>query len=178
MRRNRWVLVALAALIALAGAWYWASPVLAMRQLRDAALSGDRNELEAAIDFPTMRESFKAQITAQLAREAESANKTGADRPIAPALVMMLAGPMVDSFVTSDSIGRMIRKRGVEAHGSAPSDSAPVHWTIKRDGLDRFWTTPDAPAGGKVPTLLFSRHGLRWKLAGIELPEGALASDL
>ena len=45
---------------------YLASPFLAVRQFRNAALAADVDGLDATVDFPAVRESLKSQITVAL----------------------------------------------------------------------------------------------------------------
>ncbi len=54
----------------------------------------------------------------------------------------------------------------------ADAQQAEVDFEINRRGFDEFRVYPeDRPDQGE---LIFTRHGLRWKLSGMTLPEGSL----
>lgn len=63
-------------LIALGG-YYAASPWLAFRNLREAAVSGDADRLAALIDDKAVRESLKSQVDSEFTKTARVAAKTG-----------------------------------------------------------------------------------------------------
>ena len=50
------------ALAVLVGGWWYASPLMALDGLRDAAQSGDQTDLEQRVDFPALRSSVKEQL--------------------------------------------------------------------------------------------------------------------
>ena len=171
-----WIFAALAAVIVLGGAWYWASPAIAMSGLRDALLEGDRDELNERVDFPRVRESLKAQMMA--AMQAEMAKQAEKDNPFA-ALGGMFAtamvGQMIDTIVTPDGLKAMVQHG--EFKPDATAEKKPEQeWAVERDGLDRFRAVPEAKVGEKVPKLLFKRDGLSWRLVEIEMPAGGLGN--
>lgn len=63
--------LAVAALLVGGGA-YAGSPYLAASNLKDAAISGDADQLESQVDFPAVRESLKSQISAALTQKMNS----------------------------------------------------------------------------------------------------------
>jgi hypothetical protein len=62
---------AVAAVVILFGAAYLGSPFWAARQFRNAALSADVDRLDAAVDFPAVRESLKSQLSVAYREDAE-----------------------------------------------------------------------------------------------------------
>ncbi|NVE96086.1 DUF2939 domain-containing protein, partial [Altererythrobacter lutimaris] len=66
---KKWMIGAAVLAAVLFGAWYFASPSYEMMQLKDAAEEGDPEELRDRIDFPAVRESMKAQMSAMMARK-------------------------------------------------------------------------------------------------------------
>src|ERR1017187_2245133 len=63
VKHKFWTAIAIAAVSAVALA-YFASPILAFRNLRDAGIRGDRDELDAAVDFPVLRSNLKSDMNA------------------------------------------------------------------------------------------------------------------
>ncbi|TCM19040.1 DUF2939 family protein [Novosphingobium sp. PhB165] len=169
------VLAVVAAIVVAAGGWYWLSPGLAMKGLRDAALAGDKDELRERVDFPAIRESLKSQmramVTAELAKEK--------DNPFA-AMGMAFAGaiidPMIDGAVSPEGIKVMVESGKMKTPGQPVADQTKgeeAQWQIERRGLDRFTAHPKARDGEKAPTLIFKRDGLGWELVDIEVPAPA-----
>ena len=111
MKQNRLVIIVLAlGLVALVGA-YLGSPFLAIRSLQAAAEAGDRDRLEALVDFPSVREGFKSQLNAEVVRRMRT-DPDLADNPLAAlgaALAPALVGSLVDAYVTPDAIAQMVR---------------------------------------------------------------------
>lgn len=174
MKQNKVLAIGAALLIVAGGAWYWGSPAYAMSQLRDAAQSGDKDDLQERIDFPKVRDSLKTTLRARLAAEVTSSEQ---DNPFAKFGAMMAMGMidgMVEGFVTPESMSAMIKQGKMQKPGQAEAAPVkPVEWTIERDGLDKFTAIPATDKGDAPPRLIFHRDGLGWDLVEIEIPEDA-----
>lgn len=177
MRSKLIAIIAAAAVIVSGGIWYFASPSYAMMQLRDAALEGNADELGDSIDFPAVRESLKADLRAELAKEVVNDDGEGL-RSFGSMIAMAMVDGLVEGFVTPESLEAMIKNghfKDPEKPDSAAADQL-ADWSIERTGFSRFTATPDAPDGGKVPSLIFERDGLSWKLIRIKLSDGGLGA--
>ncbi len=160
-----------------AGGWYYASPGFAMKELRDAAIRGDKQELKERVDFPAVRESLKEQVRAVIM--AEMAKQK--DNPFA-GLGMLMAGaiidPMIDTMVSPSGMKALVDqgkfKKPDQADDASSSKSAD--WTIERDGMEHFRATLKSNDGAKAPTLIFRRDGIGWDLVDIEIPKDELSS--
>ncbi|MCL9998145.1 MAG: DUF2939 domain-containing protein [Erythrobacter sp.] len=165
----------IALLIAGAGGWYFFSPGYAMTQLADAAREGDEGQLRQRVDFPRVREALKADLRAKLAstfasEETEGFGKLGA------ALGMAMIDPMVEGFVTPESIGSMVRNGKLTRPGEKPDAQAKASpeeadWAIEREGISRFKAMPVAKNVENPPALVFERDGIGWRLVEIDLPD-------
>src|SRR5579862_4994538 len=85
---------------------YFGSAYLAASRFKDAAISADPDRLDAAVDFPAVRESLKSQLSAAMMRKFQTDPHLNGN-PLA-GLGMML-GPVivdkaVDAYVTPDGI--------------------------------------------------------------------------
>ncbi|MBU1605798.1 MAG: DUF2939 domain-containing protein [Alphaproteobacteria bacterium] len=179
MKKNAWIAGAAAVLIAGSAAWYFASPGYAMSELRDAASEGDADALEDNIDFPAVRESLKSQLKAEMMAQIASEETEGFGA-FGGMMMLGMIDPMIDGMVTADGMARLIE----EGRFAEPGTDAPVSeeeqvddWTIERDGISSFTARPVAPAGEKVPGLVFERDGLGWRLTEIDIPEGGLGAS-
>lgn len=173
MTRFKTTLAALAAAILIVAAgvtWYLASPAWTLHQMKAAADANDPDALNSYIDYPALRENLKAEMTARMAAEADK-DKSGLGG-IGLALGKAVVGPMVDGLVTPAGMRAALMARRDEGLTKAvpQPDSAlrlPDHPLIVRHGLSEFLVaSKQQPRSG----LVFRRHGLSWKLSGVELP--------
>ena len=182
MNRVLGVLVVL--VLVAAAAAYVASPLYAFHQLEQAAESGDRERLEAMVDFPAVREDLKRQVDSRATKLARTAKGVG--YPIAAvigALGAALGDRAIDKLVTPDAISAMIRfgetprqrHRQAAAKDGDDLQTGP-HGARVRGGYlspDRFrFRVSPAAAPDRGVDLILERHGLfSWKLEAIELPK-------
>ena len=105
------LIAGLTALIAAFLVAYFASPVLAVRGLTEAARTGDETALRERVDFPEFRASLKEELNAELV--ARMREDPRSDNPVLSGLGMLLApslvSGMVDAFVTPQAIATMVR---------------------------------------------------------------------
>lgn len=173
----------LTALIAAFLVAYFASPVLAVRGLTEAARSGDEAALSARVDFPEFRASLKEELNAELV--ARMREDPRSDNPVLSGLGMLLApslvSGMVDAFVTPQAIATMVRSAKapdpmprpdrVEKPAPADGDTDTVSQSWGYRDLDTFAVTlTNSRHPDQHLALLMERRGLfGWKLAGIDL---------
>ncbi len=163
------------------GAAYLGSPIYAFHQLKQAAESGDREQLQALVDFPAVREDLKRQVDSKATKLARSASSVG--YPIAAILGRLgvaIGDRAIDRLVTPDAISAMVQfgetprgreKGSAEEAGGRQGGGAKVRFA---------YLTPDRVRARVVPAtdpdrpvdLILERHGLfSWRLEAIELPK-------
>lgn len=180
MKRTPALLLGLVALLAVG--YVAASPYLAVRAMRDAAMAGDAPGVAEHVDFPAVKDSLKAHLAASVMK---SSGEQGVDNPMAGAgamFAMALMGPMVDAMVSPEGLAALMKHGALPKPGSADTnvgDAAPATDTdtkvdaqMRYRDLNTFVVTlngagqPDAPVG-----LVFRRHGLTsWQLTSLDLP--------
>ena len=180
-RAARRALATLSMLFAVAalslGGWYAFSPVLTVRAMQAALVTGDAPALAQRVDFPALRASLKTELRARLAAEA-AASPPMSLKAVGLALAVDFVEPMVDATVTPEALGIALsgwssaREIAPSAGVSALALLATPAFTIERDGFDRFSLRPDE-GGAASARLLFRRDGLGWMLAGVALPPPA-----
>jgi len=162
------IAAATAALIVIVcgGLWYFESPAWTLKGMRDAAQSRDADALDAYIDFPALRESLKTDLMARMMTEARK-DKSGFG-PLGMAFGSAVLGPMVDGLVSPAGIRAALIANRQETTGAVSSAlHVPKQPVIVRRNFSEFVvTTKGQPDSG----LVFRRHGLSWKLSGVELP--------
>jgi hypothetical protein len=178
-----------AALVVIAAYWYW-SPLLAIRQMQLAAKAGDADAFSDHVDYPRLRESFKGQFSAMLTEKmaAQSSNDDSAAK-VGAALGMMLGTAMVNQFVDAMvrpevvimramQEGKLMPKKSADGGSSTPTDSgspAPqkVEWSAEHKGVDKYIAYAHRPgeAEDRRIALVLERSGFAtWKLTEIRLP--------
>ena len=148
--------------------WYIESPLYTLGQMRDAAKANDADALSSYVDYPALRESVKAEITARVAY-TERKDRSGLG-PLEAALSSAITGPLTDAVVSPAGIRAMLAsKQADEVLGNIPKP--PVHVdsdaAIERHGLSEFVVKSRSKPQGAI---VFKRHWLGWKLSGVELP--------
>jgi len=193
MTRNKILLIA-AALVGLAAGWYFASPRWTLWQMNDAAEARDSDRLAAYIDFPTLRETTKAQMKAQLmAKAQQDGGAQGGAASLGAVMGLALIGPVIDSTLTPETMRAAFEKVPAKAQGAARGGSAgvpaggaakaapdqrplgidPDNMKIVQKGPNEF-RLRKKDAKTEAGDLIFRRHGLGWKLEEVKLPEDAL----
>jgi hypothetical protein len=150
--------------------WYLASPGWTLHQMKAAADANDPDALNSYIDYPALREDLKAEIAGQMIAEAKK-DKSGFGG-FGLAIGTAMIGPVVDRLVTPAGLRTALIAKREEAHIKAAPDAAsalrvPDDPVIVRRGLSEFLVASKRqPKSG----LVFKRHGLSWKLSGVNLP--------
>lgn len=175
---KKWIALIVVVLLAL-GAYVIAGPYLAINGIRTALAEQDTGKLERHVDFPALRVSIKAQMQDKLARSTGDmqSNLAGA---FALSIANNFVGSGVDAVVTPLGIGALLQGRSLwkkslgetmdgDAYGKAiPMD--PLKQAVRRYESPSRFTATVLDEDGKPMVFVFTRHGLRWKLADIRLP--------
>lgn len=166
---GKWKIAAVvAALIVIASStlWYFESPGWTLKGMKDAAQSHDADALNAYIDYPALRESLRAELMARMRTEAQRGKSDFAD--LARALRAVTLGPLINILVSPAGMRAALLGNNQEDMGPAASAlRVPKEPVIVRRGFSEFVvTTKELPSSD----LIFKRHGLSWRLSGVQLP--------
>lgn len=179
MNKRLIVGVAGSAMLGLALAW-GVAPVLSAQALIRAAKAGDAEKIEQLVDFPSLRESLKDELNAELiARMRRDPRVTesglgGLGLMLAP---MLLSGA-VDTLVTPEVVADMVTTAEApdptKPADPDPTDKADVddiHQSWGYRSLDEFAVTlTDRDRPDDHLALILERRGLfEWKLAAVDL---------
>ena len=169
--KTRVAALAAAALIIAAGVtWYLASPAWTLHQMKAAADANDPNALNSYIDYPALRDDLEGEIRSEIMAEAEK-DKSGF-RGLGLAIGTAVIGRVIDRLVTPAGMrAALMAKRDQALIKAAPQAASalrvPDDPVIVRRGFSEFFV-----ASRRQPTrgLVFKRHGLSWRLSGVDLP--------
>lgn len=169
MARAKWKIAAtVAALMVIASTalWYFESPALTLKGMKDAAQSHDAEALNAYIDYPALRESLKSELMARMMAEAQKDKSGFGTLGIAVGAAMM--GPMIDGLVSPAGMRAALlansHEKGLQAASVLHVPEQPL---IVRRSLSEFVVTERRQPNS---SLVFKRHGLSWMLSGVEFP--------
>lgn len=174
MGKGKWVAaVALVAVVLCGIGWYLESPIYTLGEMRDAAMANNSQKLSSYIDYPALRGSLKAQIMARVRADVAKNDQSGIGS-FEAALAGAVIGPLADAVVSPVGVRAMLLSKQREELATSGAPHSPVRLdsdvVIERHGLSEFDVRNRSNNGG---ALVFKRHGLGWKLSGLELAPGA-----
>jgi hypothetical protein len=138
--------------------------------MKEAADANDPDALNSYIDYPALREDLKAKIIGQMMTEAKK-DKSGFGG-LGLAIGTAMIGPVIDGLVTPAGMrAALMAKRDQARIEGAPKAASALHVpddpVIVRRGFSEFLVaSKQQPMSG----LVFTRHGISWKLSGVDLP--------
>jgi hypothetical protein len=166
-------IIGLMALVAIAAAVYFEFfPYVVLHRFGSALEAGDSAALQELVDFPLLRQEFKAQLSASMVKEAAGDLNGNPFNALAQGLASTLAEAMVDAFVTPTVLLNVARGYAPNTESIAPSSRAKTPFEnarVTRESLDRFsaWVTTEK---GEEARFVFRRYGFGWKLVGMNIP--------
>jgi len=178
---KRMAMFALLVLALLVGAGV-AGPYLTLYQLRTAIQEQDPERLADQVDFPTLRGNLKDQINARTAQAIPQRS----DSPLsalALGLTTQLAEHAVDALITPTGLASLMAGYGPrpatvppadpDAPGTAPPADPFRDARTRFDSPNRFSVQARTHQGDLIHFVL-SRHGLKWRLSNILLPDAGM----
>ena len=143
--------------------------------MRQAAIEADRDGLEDAVDFPSVRESLKSQMSVALAAKMEHDPEMRSNpfAGLGAMLIPTMVDRAVDTMMTPDGIAAIIKRGKVERQGAEPAKTDGPEFVQGYRDLNRFAVNPKGPDGKTQDgAMIFERRGLfSWKLVRFELPQ-------
>jgi hypothetical protein len=170
---------AVVVVLALIAGWFYYTPYLAVKNMRQAAESKDSVTLSRYINFPSVRESLKGSLNAKMLFEMGKMKDQNPFAALGAAFAMALVGPMVDAMVTPEALAMMMKgekpstEKGKPAATPASAGSDPeVETLMGYENFDQFVVSVRKKGTSDEPiALVFQREGLvSWKLTAIRLP--------
>jgi len=101
----------------------YASPYIALNNLKRAADARDAQTVNQYVDFPALRESLKQQVTGLLTRRLDSHGNGNPLAAIGAMIGVALIGPLVDAYATPDGVAALLN--GMPPRGE-PGERPPA----------------------------------------------------
>ncbi|WP_343682788.1 DUF2939 domain-containing protein [Acinetobacter baylyi] len=163
--------------------YLFASPYIAIHQIKEAVQKGDSEKLANYIDFPSVRQSFKDQLNAQMVKEmANQKNNNDEFAALGAMLASVMVEKMVDAIVTPQGITLMLQGKDLKQSGLIQDTPAPqqevsstnenIDYSLSYQSFNRvnmILENKDRPEKGKA-TVKMERDGLSWKIKAFEVP--------
>lgn len=129
----------------------YASPYLALNNLKRAADARDTQTVNQYVDFPALRESLKQQVAGLLTRRLDAHSNGNPLAAIGAMIGVVLIGPLVDAYATPDGVAALLN--GMPPRGdpgerppAPPAANAPADVAAASPAP----ATPAAPAIGNA----------------------------
>ncbi|WP_433692948.1 DUF2939 domain-containing protein [Paraburkholderia phenoliruptrix] len=123
-RSARPLVVTLIVIALIAGLGFaYASPYIALNNLKRAADARDAQTVNQYVDFPALRESLKQQVTGLLTRRLDAHSNGNPLAAIGAMIGVALIGPLVDAYATPDGVAALLN--GMPPRGE-PGERPPA----------------------------------------------------
>jgi len=154
---------------------YCASPYYSLWRLRGSLRSGNVDDLEARIDFPSVRESLKDQLRVQTAKNM-ARDQSLQDNPfggLATAFAPVMINYAVDNIVTPSGISALIADsktalKNADSSATTNEEKTPINWSEVHYAF--FASPTQFKVNIDKTTLRLGFTGFGWKLKKIEIP--------
>lgn len=161
---------------------YFGTPVLAARDLTEAAKAGDEAELRRLVDFPAFRASLKDELRDEMVAKLRMDNRlgdsalSGLGMILAPGLVsgavdLLITPEVIANVVTSGETPDPTRRLPNREPETAAKKENEVRQSYGFRDLNTFTITlSQADDPEQKLALLMKRKGLfGWKLSGVDI---------
>jgi hypothetical protein len=137
------ILIVIAVIAALGFAY--ASPYIALNNLKRAADARDTQTVNQYVDFPALRDSLKQQVTGLLTRRLDAHGNGNPFAAIGAMIGVALIGPLVDAYATPDGVAALLN--GMPPRGN-PGERPPVLPAASNPPAAAVSPAPASPAAG------------------------------
>ena len=160
----------------LIGTWLYATPYLTIYSMKKAAENNNATKFSSYVNYPSLRESFKNTFKAAFNKEIMKDSDDGlgtAGKAFGIALAAAFIDPLVDSFVTPESLAMMMEgkkpKDGARKEKTATNDNEKKsNISMGYDGIDYFVLDAKDDKDEIQFSFVFKRKGIwDWELTSI-----------
>jgi hypothetical protein len=171
------IIGAVIALIIVVGGYFYATPYIAINNIKKAAEAGDSETVSKYIDYPSVRQSFKDQLNAMMAKEIakQQDNEWAA---LGAMFASAMVEKMVDGFITPEGMTLMLQgkdlqeatQQSIGANESSKAEQTKAEYETHYTSLNNFEVIIKDEDKAKDVKVLMVRDGLSWKVNKIVVP--------
>lgn len=167
----------LAGLLVVFAIYLYASPYIALNNIKNAAVQGDADKLSGYIDFPNVKQSMKDQVKAAMLKELAASDEQDGFEALGTMLATAMIDPIIDSVVTPDGVALMLQ--GQKLDFDLNNDTSEDKPEAKNEDIDykagylsfnRFKVQIFDDADKESLDVIMHRDGLSWKVTRIAFP--------
>ncbi|HFX6313013.1 TPA: DUF2939 domain-containing protein [Acinetobacter baumannii] len=174
---NKKLIGALIAIVVVICSYLYASPYLALNNIKKAAQAGDSDTVSKYIDYPSVRQSFKDQMNAMMAKELMNQDTDGF-AALGAMLASTMVDKMIDGFVTPEGMTLMLQGKDLKKSVSGGENESAEHkqeehqpdYETSYTSFNDFQVVIKDPNKSKEVKVLMVRDGLSWKINKIVVP--------
>lgn len=165
----------LAGLLVIFAIYLYASPYIALYNIKNAAEQKDADKLSGYIDFPSVKQSIKDQVKASMVEELSASDEQDGFEALGTMLAAAMIDPLVDGLVTPDGVALMLQgqKLDFDLSNNTSEDKAKVEnenidYKAGYLSFNRFKVQIiDADDSDESLDVIMHRDGLSWKVTKI-----------
>lgn len=176
---NKKLIGALIAIVVVICGYLYATPYLALNNIKKAAQAGDSDTVSKYIDYPSVRQSFKDQMNAMMVKEmAVDKDANGWEEALGAMIATTMVEKMVDAVVTPEGMTLMLQgkdfKDSLKHSADETTDQAPsqekLNYSTRYLSMSLFEVTLKNEEKGSQLKVIMERDGLSWKVKKLVVP--------
>ena len=176
---NKKILGSIVALVIAIVGYLYASPYLVLNSIKTAAQNGESEKVSQYIDYPSVRQSFKDQMNAVMAKELMKQDNDGF-AALGAMFASTMVDKMIDGFVTPEGMTLMLQGKDLKqsAHQSMggqdslnqENEEPKPEYEAGYTSMNDFEVVIKDQDQSKEVKVLMARDGLSWKIHKIAVP--------
>lgn len=158
-------------LLVVIASYLYASPYLALNNIKNAAQARDADKLSSYIDFPSVKQGVKEQVKAKFASEMITGENQNGFEALGSMLAASMIDTLVDGLITPDGMAAMMLEKSTEADTTQEESNEfkELDYETSYTSFNSFQVDINNKENRGVKITLY-RDGLRWKINNIDLP--------
>ena len=161
------------------GIAFYLTPYLAFHNMKKAVENKDADALSDYVDYPSLRESLKANLNAKMIGEVAKNKEANLFGTLGAVFAALLINPMVDVLITPESLAVLMKdekpqldksKNALKANSHPKESETEISRSYK--SFNRFVVRIKKKGSDEEPVeLIFKRDSLlSWKLYALRIP--------
>ncbi len=167
----------IAIVVVICGYLLYATPYIALNNIKKAAQAGNSDTVSKYIDYPSVRQSFKDQMNAYMLKEMAKHDNDGF-AALGTMLASTMVDKMIDGIVTPEGMTMMMQgknlkdsaKDSVQQEESSIQDEHQPDYKSGYTSFNDFEILIEDQDKAKEVKVLMVRDGLSWKINKIVVP--------
>ncbi|MGP9493581.1 DUF2939 domain-containing protein [Psychrobacter sp. AOP7-B1-24] len=165
----------LAGLLVIFAIYLYASPYIALYNIKNAAEQKDADKLSGYIDFPSVKQSIKNQVKAAMVEDIAASDEQDGFEALGTMLAAAMIDPIVDGVVTPDGVALMLQGQELDfdldkkkTKDEPKIRDTDIDYQAGYLSFDRFKVQIiDPDDADKSLDVIMHRDGLSWKVTRI-----------